>query len=262
MVHKYISSKVLIDKIYDEYNIQSDDFIGRLSTWTLNVLKESKIKQTRILENIQVEFVENRAMIPQIVDIVYGVKINDKVAVPVFSDNIQIKKKYTTDSLVIGYDGNVYPDLKNIISLDNPIESNDDIAIPEDSVFGIREWQHQDDSPVTYKISNGWIHTNVEYGTCEIMCGVIPYQYDEELDILFPLIPDNADLKNLIVSYCLKNMLMRGYKHHTLTLQANNRYMNPAMAYDYYMLKARNSCNTLSPSAKKSLSEILGNTLL
>ena len=43
MVHKYISSKVLIDKIYDEYNIQSDDFIGRLSTWTLNVLKESKI---------------------------------------------------------------------------------------------------------------------------------------------------------------------------------------------------------------------------
>ncbi len=84
MVHKYISSKVLIDKIYDEYNIQSDDFIGRLSTWTLNVLKESKIKQTKILENIQVEFVENRAMIPQIVDIVYGVKINDKVAVPLF----------------------------------------------------------------------------------------------------------------------------------------------------------------------------------
>ena len=56
MIHKYISSKVLIEKIYDEYNIQSSDFVTRLSTWTLNVLRQIKIKQIYVIKNIEIEY--------------------------------------------------------------------------------------------------------------------------------------------------------------------------------------------------------------
>lgn len=263
MIHKYISSKVLIEKIYDEYNVQSDDFAARLSTWTLNAIRELRIKQTYILENIEVEFNNNRVFIPQVVENIYGVKINGQIASPIFSNNNILKKQYTSNALVIGYDGNVYPDKKNILDLDTINPQETDLIITDRNVLGIREWNlNKINSVTTYNITNGYIHTNIEYGTCEIMGGSIPYEYDEELDILFPLIPDDEYLKNAIIQYCLANMLRRGYKHSVLNLQANNRYVNPAQAYEYYTLKARNSCNSISPSAKQSLSKILGLTIM
>ncbi len=37
------------------------------------------------------------------------------------------------------------------------------------------------------------------------------------------------------------NMLYGGYKHPLLTIASPNRYLNPAMQWDYYMPKAVNS---------------------
>lgn len=271
MIHKFINSKQIIAKIYDEYNIQSDDFVARLPTWTYNVLRQIKIKQVYVLKNIQIEYDNNKIYIPQYVDKVYGVKINGVLAKPIFSDDILVKTKMT-NSPVIGIDGSVFPTEKNIMEFITTSNEEETITNVEENLifsegvlktaFNIKYVTQGMSEEPTYKINNGWVHTNIEYGTCEIVCGTIPYEYDSELDMIFPLIPDDEYLKEAITQYCLTNMLRRGLKHHTLTLQSNNRYINPAQAYDYYVPKARNSCNSLSPQAKESLSKILNITLL
>lgn len=257
MIHKYISSKVLIEKIYDEYNIQSSDFVTRLSTWTLNVLRQIKIKQIYVIKNIEIEYQDYRIQIPQEIDKIYGVIINGVSAKPVFTDELRLKTKFTTSNLIYGFDGKVYPDDKNIMQLVTEGVSNETVKNLDEVVFGIRQCSNTKNENVTYSVNEGWIHTNIDFGTCEIICGVIPFEYDYDTDIMFPLIPDNEDLKETIVQYCLTNMLKRGLKHHTLSLQSNNRYINPAMAYEYFVPKARNSCNSISPQARESLSKIL-----
>ena len=271
MIHKFINSKILISKIYDEYNIQSDDFVSRLPNWTYNVLRQIKVKQVYVIKNIQIEYDGNKIYIPQYIDKVYGIKINGILAKPIFSDEIRVKTRMG-NSPVIGIDGTVFPTEKNIMefvstesTITNSSNVENNLIFDEGvlkSAFNIKYVTQGVSEEPTYKINNGWIHTNVEYGTCEIICGTIPYEYDSELDMIFPLIPDDEYLKEAIVQYCLMNMLRRGFKHHTLTLQANNRYVNPAQGYDYFIPKARNSCNSLSPQAKESLSKILNITLL
>ena len=63
---------------------------------------------------------------------------------------------------------------------------------------------------------------------------------------------------NMNCKYCLWFILMRGYKHPVLSLTANNKFINPSQAFAEGMLAARNSCNALSPNAKKTLSKLLG----
>lgn len=263
MIHKYISSKAIIDKIYDEFNIQSDDFVTRVATWTLNVIKTSKIKQAYILENIVIDFDNYKICIPQKVDRIYEVSIDGYRAIPNIGNTFGQKTRISNTGIVFGFDGQVYPSNKNIMDLVTTETINvSELVIPEDNPFGIRKLTNTPTGIATYKINNGWIHTNIEHGSCEIACGSIPYEYDDDMDTIFPLIPDDENLFNAILYYCLKNILQRGYHHPTLNLTSNNPYTNPALAYEKYSLKARNSCNALSPSVKKSLSSLLNISLI
>lgn len=263
MINKYISSKTIIEKIYDEFNIQSDDFVTRVATWTLNVLKTSKIKQAYVLENILIDFSDYRICIPQKVDRIYEVSIDGYKAIPSIGNTLKVKTNYSNNGIVFGFDGTIYPTSSNIIPLNTTIDLNEtEVVVSEDSVFGLRQLRNNTVGTATYKINNGWIHTNIEHGTCEIACGSIPYVYDEDMDTIFPLIPDDENLFNAIMYYCLKNILQRGYHHPVLNLTSNNHYTNPALAYEKYSMKARNSCNALSPSVKKSLSSLLNISLI
>ena len=80
MVHNYITSKDLIERIYNNYNIQSDDFVSRLPTWVLNAIREIGIKQSYILTNIVLYLKDNKSCIPKEIDRIYGVKINGLTA--------------------------------------------------------------------------------------------------------------------------------------------------------------------------------------
>ena len=260
MIHKFINSKELIEKIYDEYNIQSDDFITRFPNWAFNVLRSIKIKQVYLLENVMIDIVNYKAFIPHHVDKIYMVGINGYKGNPIFGDFLKDKIKYGSNSMMIGIDGTVLPDKNNVIEL--LTKSCNNTTSSEDLVFGIRSYKYDNSKSYDYKINNGWVHTYIETGTCELICGSIPYEYDEQTDLIFPLIPDDADLKEAITNYCLMNLLRRGLKHHTLSLVSNNRFTNPALAYEYYIPKARNSCNSLSTQAKENLSKILNINLM
>ena len=65
MTHNYISSKHIIDRIYSDYNIQSDDFVSRVPLWTLNAIREIGIKQTYILSNVVMQLVNYKCALPK-----------------------------------------------------------------------------------------------------------------------------------------------------------------------------------------------------
>ena len=288
MVHKYISAKTIIDRIYDNYNIQSDDFVSRVSNWTLNCLREIGVKQSYVLDNVILQLHNKKVAIPTDVDRVYGVKINGITAELSFKFET-VDKTYYGKNNVVGFDGKVYTHETNILDTynsvgaitNNEISTFDNTPTPsptggiepwyEDtnvldgvtsSKFNANYWRHTDIEGYKYKIVAGWIETNSPNGTVELLCGRIPYQYDEILDQLFPLIPDDENLIQYITSEILVHVLMRGYKHALLNLTTNNEFVNPAMAAKKYMALARNSCNSLSPSAKQTLSKLTGRNII
>ena len=275
MVHKYISSKVIIDRLYNNYNIQSDDFVTKLSTWVYNCIRDLQIKQIYIMETYKIPYNNYRIAIPQVVDKVYGVIINGKEATVDFGDKQRIDETLVSGNthIVMGFDGVVFPNDINIIDFGTAEEVPD--ALPDtidyydlnnsivmsSKLMDLLYWKSRP-KDYTYKINNGWVHVNLEAGICELLVGSIPYEYDETLDILFPIIPDDELLIKSITYHCLENILMRGYKHPILALTNNNEFTNPSIMYVKSKVAARNSCNSLSPSAKRSLSILIGSKVI
>jgi len=279
MVNKYISSRVIIERIYDDYNIQSDDFVTKVPTWVLNSLREIGIRQSYITKNYETQFNHNRICIPIDIDKIYGVLINGMEAIVEFDNKVYDKIKSNTHR-VIGFKGDVFKDDTNIIDLctvpereiDNTSPVDPDTLIPYNDGtlsqvlisknINMHYWRSRPKSNITYKINNGWIQTNCEHGNCEILAGSIPHVYDYDLDQLFPVIPDDECLIKCLIDYCLNMILMRGYKHSLLSLLSNNEFINPALAYKNNKMAARNSCNSMSPSSKESLSKLIGRSII
>jgi len=282
MVHNYITSKSLIERIYSDYNIQSDDFVSRLSTWTLNAIREIGIKQSYVLTNIRLELFNYKVCIPKEIDRIYAVKIKGMTADLNYNLFINEKIDYNMKSKVIGFDGKVYSHEPNILddyfNVVTTIDTSSQHIIETDitpnpiynaqydnlkhTVFDINYWKGRTKQTYNYKVTDGWIHSNVEYGDIEIACGAIPYVYDEEFDMLFPLIPDDENLIKAITFYVLGQILMRGYKHPLLSYAINNEFLNPGMAWIKYIKLARNSCNAMSPDSKRTLSKLTGRNII
>lgn len=284
MIHNYISSKELVERIYNDYNIQSDDFVSRLPTWTLNAIREIGIKQSYVLTTIVLKLYDNKACIPKEIDRVYGVKINGLTAD--FNYDLSTVDKINYEEVtnqVVGFNGNVYKHEPNAIddydedivtpAPIKPTSSVPNVISPTDyynatypwlshTNFDIKYWRSRSKETNKYKIVNGWINTNVSEGTVELACGAIAYLYDEDFEMIFPLIPDDENLIKAITFYILGQILMRGYKHSLLSYSVNNEFLNPGMGWTKYSKLARNSCNALSPDSKRTLSKLTGRNII
>ena len=273
MINKFVSSKIIVERIYSNYNIQSDDFVTKLSTWIYSCLRELGIKQVYKLENILIDFNNGRCAIPSYVDKVYGVKINGILATLDFSDInkdkisnigaynhsvIDFGEEFIADRYIVEEGSTIEAAIPNTIV--EYKDSNGDLIMTGTSE-NIRTWIDPDVNYI-YKICNGWLQTNINKGFCELLAGCLPYEYEETLDCIFPIIPDDEYLIESISQYCLRNILMRGYKHPILSLQSNNEFINPAMAYTRSKISARNSCNAMTPAAKEALKLLIGNSII
>ena len=257
MINDYINSKNLLARIDDDYSIQSSDYIAKFNNWVLNVLKDIAIKQIYQELHTTIEFNNYRCKLPNNINKVYAIYINNYKAL--LDVNSRLKLTSSQNTFVSDFNGNIY---ENKILPESVIPLEDTVVLTNEQTIISNLAKKQDmysngDVHINYKISQGWIHTNVESGTCEIIAGAFPYLYDNDLDIMFPLIPNDENLINAIIQYCLKTILLRGYKHPILSLEKNNEIINPAMSYETYKKKARVSCNSLSPDAKESLSRLL-----
>jgi hypothetical protein len=88
---------------------------------------------------------------------------------------------------------------------------------------------------------NGNIITSFESGTIRVHFKELPIEFDSELNIYFPLIPNNEKVIAAIIQYLLVRILTKGYKIPELSLKENNPYINPGLAWDDLRKKAENS---------------------
>lgn len=74
----FISSAALIPDMYNDYNIQSDDFVSRFPIWIANALEELKFIQAYVDIEKDIEFDDHRCQLPWDFRGIIDVIINNK----------------------------------------------------------------------------------------------------------------------------------------------------------------------------------------
>jgi hypothetical protein len=91
----FISSATLIPDMYNDYNIQSDDFVSRFPIWVANALEELKFIQAYVNVEKDIEFDDHRCQLPWDFRGVIDVIINNKI-----TNNINMSIKITLTTYI------------------------------------------------------------------------------------------------------------------------------------------------------------------
>lgn len=109
---------------------------------------------------------------------------------------------------------------------------------------------------------NGNISTSFETGTISVIYKKLPIEYDTNSRLWFPQIPDVEDLLIALDWYILKRLLERGHDVVGYSLNNNNEYTNPALAWDKYKKVAYSSLNPIDFDTRKQLSDTIRNFIV
>lgn len=106
-------------------------------------------------------------------------------------------------------------------------------------------------------LQNGWAWCTEPDGTVTIHYKKLPVEFDSELGVYFPLVPDLELVHNAIADYLLYRCLTSGYKHPIFNLDSRNLYTNPALLWERSKKVARNEIGSMDADARNDLSKIM-----
>lgn len=222
----YVNSAELIREIYDDYNISSDDFVSRASTWIYNALDELNFIQAYVEKTTDINIEHYRGQLPDDFQGLINLTIEDR-KIPLRSP----------------HDNNLKTKFKEL-SVD------DEIDIDFDS-------EAHNKSKVEYHISNNWIHTNIENSVAHLKYKAIPSEFDENLQMYFPLIYNEGLLRRYLKLYIMRQILLRGYKHPVLSLASTSPVVNPALELINMKTAVRVACNKFNKDRRENIARIL-----
>ena len=107
----FISSATLIPDMYNDYNIQSDDFVSRFPIWIANALEELKFIQAYVNVEKDIEFDDHRCQLPWDFRGVIDVIINNKKAV--LKNSAEFNKDTITEKVTTVPTYTPYPGIPN-----------------------------------------------------------------------------------------------------------------------------------------------------
>lgn len=244
----YINSATLIADIYNDYNIQSDDFIPRFPIWIANALDELKFLQAFIIKECDIEFEDNRCELP------WGFQ----GAISVLIDGRKISLKNSA-----GTDTDSYNEVIKTVPTYTPFTEFPYSEVSTiDTDIETPAFKTSDNSEPYYYISSNWIHTNIKEGTLHLTYKSIPVVYDSNLNMEFPLIYDVGMLKRYLKLYVVRQILLRGYKHPVLNLKDNNPIVNPGLELMNIRSNVRVACNKFNKDRREAIAQIVGHTFL
>lgn len=108
-----------------------------------------------------------------------------------------------------------------------------------------------------YEVSNNHIITSFEDGTITIYYKKLPVEFDSNLRLYFPTVPDNEDVLVALDWYLLKRILERGHNVPGYSLRDANPFTNPGLAFKEQKPIARNSMLHISLDEREELSKQL-----
>ena len=78
----------------------------------------------------------------------------------------------------------------------------------------------------------------------------------------FPNINRDYKVIRAVELFIMRSLIERGYKHPILSLEKNNEFVNPGLAYNTFKKRARNSCNAISKDGKEALTKLLNTNVI
>jgi len=109
-----------------------------------------------------------------------------------------------------------------------------------------------------YELDNsGYIITSFEEGDIRVHHMTSPVVLDTDMNIWFPMIPNNPKVIDAIEQYLLMRILLKGYKITELSLKDNNEYTNPGIAWNIMKKKAENSEVIIDVNEREEISKTI-----
>ena len=104
------------------------------------------------------------------------------------------------------------------------------------------------ESTNTYEhLPNGVIQTTIKEDTIQIHYMTVPTEYDNELEVNVPLVPDNEYVLKALRYYLLMRLMLRGYAHPTLKLD------DVMQSWEHNKMVAQNKAIRLDPDTRERL---------
>lgn len=239
----YISGTEIISRVYDEFNIKSDDFVNRVPKWIYNCLK--RIDHHKVYSNLYIK----------------GKFENNKIYLPSFEGNIKMLS--INGIIIINSEKDELPkDYSSILTSDNTI-------ISDDNTFNANNALSKDESLISNfintstenKTSAYYIEQNVLYvkyisGTYKLWYECIPVEFNDKFQSHIPLIPDLENVIEHIKWGVFKNVLSRGYIHPLYSLGSKDPVYDPNKMYNATKLSAKLELDKMDINDRNNIANI------
>ena len=217
MVYQLVSSKEIVARIENDFDIDHADWITRAPLWIANAMDILQI----------ISSYEDKKSDPPLQVENYIVQLPD--------DAPQDIRRI----LGVEYDGKLIKRL-NVI---NPIKQP--------------KVNSEYSSVETYSIKNGYIVTSFEEGEIILYYQAPALEWDVENQVYWPKVPTNSIIQTTIGWYIFVSILKRGYKHPTFSLDSKNVFTNPALMWEKEQKAARNQAGAFDPEDRAEFSRIM-----
>ncbi len=237
----YISGISIINEIYDEFNIKSDDWVNRVPNWIYKALRQLNSNRTYVDLYICGKFENNIILLPEYEGTIKLLSINDRI---IINPN-NILDQYT-------YNKNIE---LPIISDDNTFNINN--ALSQDSV--LREDIHQISNIFNkqkYYINGNKLYTQYNTGIYKLWYNAIPTEFNDKLQTYIPLIPDIEKVIANIKWFVYKNILSRGYIHPIYSLSNRNQEYDPNIKWQNTIRGAKLALNEMDFNDRNEIANI------
>lgn len=214
MVYNYVNGKIIIGKLYDEFNIQSSDWELRTPNWINDALKDIGARKAMKVRVNSIKFNDYSFKLPCSTRVLQGIIINNRKL-----DRVnELAFKLTN---------------KNINNKSNYV----------------------------YLLNGDEVELEFKEGTAHVVYMDLPVEWDDDLGMWIPLIPNVPRVIEAVTYYVLKIILARGYIHPLYSLTTNNPELNPALLWRDTRKKARISANRMDNEDRRNMSDVLTNFL-
>lgn len=243
MIYNLVEADEVVARLDNDFNVKQGDYISRIPQWIHQCLSDLNIYLGLVPKAYVGEVTNYTCELPSDLNRLIGVEHNgarmERRATGQYKTTVTTDTTFAYISTGVGvtvHGSNVEIDESlTHVSIDtNRIRVYDASTINELPIS----------SQYYYLLPNNKIETSFEAGGVTFHYYILPASYNERLNSLCPLIPDNEAVKDAIAWYLFQSILQRGGKHPVFTLGNPNWKLDPYERYRKARLNAKNKANS------------------
>lgn len=112
-----------------------------------------------------------------------------------------------------------------------------------------------------YILNAGRVELQIKSGTAYVIYRKLPLDWDDNIGMWIPRVPDIPEVIDNITWYVLKIILARGYSHPVYSLNTNREHNNPDLRWKNSMKAAKIKARSLDNEGRRIMAETLSTFL-